>query len=181
MTNNKKLFIYALLSFTLFLAALFFYTNQLTEAEAHQTAQKANTEPLTAYEYTVTSINAEGIYGKSTSDDTGIFLTHENVKGLSLNKNDTINVSFPKSDTNFETITSVEKVNNSNNLIKESFTITSYSNGQYQATNNHTRTDKNQLYFNQSDVTSGKSYHVGDTVNAYYKPLKGEDQFIKID
>jgi hypothetical protein len=179
MTNNKKLFIYALLSFTLFLASLFLYTNQInSKAEAHQTAKQANTETLTAYEYTITSIDSEGLYGKSTSDNSGIYLTHENVKGLSLNKSDVIKVEFPKD--NFETITSVVKVSNTNNLVTESFTITSFSNGQYQATNNHTGTDKAGLFFTVDDIQGNTSLSVNDQVKAYYKPLEGEDEFIKV-
>jgi hypothetical protein len=170
MTNQSKLLIYSFISFALFIAALFLYTTS-----NHQTATQANTEPLTAYEYTITSINSDGINGKSTSDNSGIYLTHENVKGLSLNKSDVIKVEFPKND--YETITKVEKVNN---LIAEQFTITQISNGQYQATNNHTGTDKAGLFFSVEDIQGNTSLSVNDQVKAYYEPLEGEDEFIKV-
>lgn len=65
-------------------------------------------------------------------------------------------------------------------LIKQIFTITSYSNGQYQAVNNTKGTDKAKLFFTQSDSKSSHSVSVGDIITAYYQPLKGEDQFLYV-
>lgn len=175
----KQLTIYAIVSFIILVTGITLYVYQSKPVQANQTAQEANINDSETYEYVVTSINNEGIHGKSTTDHTGIFLVKSNLpQGMQLHKNDKIKVSFPNDD--YETITSVQKVNNSAKLINESFTIKSTSDNQYKATNNRTGTDKDKLYFSQSDIKSNKSYHVGDTITATYKQLKGEDQFVKV-
>jgi hypothetical protein len=137
--------------------------------------QTAHAEQLETYDYIITSIDSDGIHGNSLTDNTGIFLTDANVKGLSLNVSDCIRVSFPKSD--YETITKVTKLK----TIAETFTITSINNGQYKGENTHSGTDKNRVIFTQSDMKNTHSIHVGDTVTAVYKPLKGEDQFLYVN
>jgi hypothetical protein len=99
----KKLFLFSLLSSILSMSALFIYTNQNTH-KAHTT----HSAPLQTYTYKLTKINSEGYYGHSTKDDTGIYFTAANTKGLSLHVNDKVNVSFPKDD--YETITKISKV-----------------------------------------------------------------------
>jgi hypothetical protein len=61
-------------------------------------------------------------------------------------------------------------------LIKESFIVQSYSNGTYKAKNTQNGTDKAYLYFSDKDING--PVKVGQKVIAYYKPLKGEDQFL---
>jgi mannose/fructose/N-acetylgalactosamine-specific phosphotransferase system component IIB len=169
----KKLLISLIVLFIIIVAA-FTQLNKPT-----QTVTQANIKPTETYEYIVTSINSEGLTGKSTKDNTGIYLSTDQVKSLHLSVNDTIEVTFPKSD--FETITHVQKVTSQSKIIKESFTVTSVSNGQYKATNNRKGTDKDKLTFTQSDVSSNKTLNIGDKVEVYYKPLEGEDQFIKVE
>jgi hypothetical protein len=87
------------------MSALFAYTNQNTH-KVHTT----QFEHLETYTYKLTKIDSKGYYGHSTKDDTGIYFTVANTKGLSLHVNDIVNVSFPKDD--YETITKISKVDN---------------------------------------------------------------------
>jgi type II secretory pathway pseudopilin PulG len=146
------------------------YKNSYKIVDFKKVAEKVST-----YDYVITSIQSDGIYGKSLNDDTGVYLTKTNVKGLKLSVNDSIRVSFLNND--YETITNVTKLN----TIAETFIITSINNGQFKGENTHSGTDKNRVIFTQSDMKNTHSIHVGDTVTAIYKPLKGEDQFLYVN
>jgi hypothetical protein len=106
MTNKTK-FNLSMIVFVLSLSFIYLFTFN-KPVTSPQTAQKANTEELKTYEYVITSIDNEGIHGKSTSDNTGIFLTYDTVKGLKLNESDHIKVSFPNDQWDF--ITKVVKL-----------------------------------------------------------------------
>ena len=69
----------------------------------------AHTEEIETYSYIITSIDKEGITGKSLTDNTGIYIDHKTLHGMKLNKNDKIQVSFPNN--SYEEITSVKKIN----------------------------------------------------------------------
>lgn len=174
MTTKKVFFSLSVL----LLVSLFILTFNNTKQRT-QPAQKATIEQLESYSYVIIEIDESGLYGDSLNDDTGIFIDHKTVKGLSLNESDIIKVNFPKDD--YETITHIEKV--SSNLIKESFTVTSYdaTTGEYKAVNNKGNTDKENLYFTDKDIQRASKLNVNDTVTAYYKQLEGEDQFIKVE
>jgi hypothetical protein len=101
MTNQFKLMIYSILSFVLFIT--------LMGCNASQNATNEPKEELIKYEYVVTGVDSEGIYGNSTKDNTKIFLTFDTVQGLTLEEGSKIEVSYPKDD--FETITKVSKIN----------------------------------------------------------------------
>lgn len=109
--SNKKLTLSIL---TLIIVSFgLFILNQVntTKAQNKHAAilQEAHTSDLTTYEYIVTEINSDGINGKSTTDNTGIYLNQENVKGLKLNESDKIKVTFPNDQ--WDVVTKVEKVN----------------------------------------------------------------------
>lgn len=65
---------------------------------------------LETYTYKITKIDSTGYYGKSTTDQTGIYFINDNVpKGTELNEGDKIKVSFPNN--SYEKITNIEKIN----------------------------------------------------------------------
>lgn len=101
MKNQTKLLIYSILSFVLFIT--------LIGCNAAQTATISPQNDIETFEYIVTSINDEGLHGESTTDDTGIFLTHDTIEGLQLEEGNKIEVSYP--DDQFDVITSVKKIN----------------------------------------------------------------------
>lgn len=171
--NTQKLSI-TLIILSIIIVAAYTQLNKPT-----QTGTQTDIEPTETYEYIVTSINSDGLTGKSTTDNTSIYLTNDQVKSLHLSVNDTIKVTFPKD--SYEQITNVQKVTSQSNIIKESFTITQAVNGQYQAVNNRTGTDKEKLSFGQYDIKNNKALQEGDTVTAYYRSLDGEDQFIRVE
>jgi hypothetical protein len=100
----KKLSILTILSILLLSISIYSHTTKQA-AGTHQTASK---EKLTTYDYIITSIDSEGIHGKSLFDNTGIYLTQDNVKGLNLSVKDSIRVSFPNDQ--WDVITSVQKL-----------------------------------------------------------------------
>jgi hypothetical protein len=69
---------------------------------------KKAAKQIKTYDYIVTAIDSEGIHGKSLNDNTGIYLTQDNVKGLNLSVKDSIRVSFPNDQ--WDVIINVEKV-----------------------------------------------------------------------
>jgi hypothetical protein len=101
----KSLLIYAIVSTSLFFSAMFYYSYNTP----HQTAIKAHTTQLETYIYIITKIDSSGYYGQSVNDNTGIYFTEKNVKGISLNVNDHVRVSFPLN--SYEKITNIEKIN----------------------------------------------------------------------
>jgi hypothetical protein len=106
MKNKLTLSIIVLVALSLYLF------NSISAVNQH-TATKpitSHTEAVETYSYIITSIDENGITGDSLTDDTGIFLTNENVKGLSLHESDKIQVSFPKGE--WDVITKVVKINN---------------------------------------------------------------------
>lgn len=91
----KKLIIYSIVSFTLFLAAIGFHAYQQSKQES--------------FTYTITQNDSQGIYG-TTNDNTGVFITKADLNKLSkseLKTGDQIKVAFA----DYETIVKVEKVN----------------------------------------------------------------------
>jgi hypothetical protein len=104
MTNQSKLFIYALLSFTLFLASLFLYTNQInSKAEAHQTATQADTKieklnNLITEQFTITEIS-KGEYHATNNltgtDKSGLYFAVDDIQGnTSLSVNDQVKAYY---------------------------------------------------------------------------------------
>jgi uncharacterized protein YabE (DUF348 family) len=85
--------------------------NSITAVNQHAASKPtiSHTEELETYSYIVTSKDSKGIYGDSLTDDTGIFIDYSTLKGIKLNENDKIKVSFPIDD--YETITKVTKIN----------------------------------------------------------------------
>jgi uncharacterized lipoprotein YehR (DUF1307 family) len=100
MINQIKLLTYSVLSFVLFISLMGCNDNQTTTIKPK--------EELTTYTYVITSIDNEGYYGDSVTDDTGIFLTHDTVN-INLEEGDKIEVSYP--DDQFDVITKVTKIN----------------------------------------------------------------------
>jgi hypothetical protein len=158
-----------------FTFASIYNVNQDVQRVAKRT-QTASKQQVSTYDYVITGKDSKGYYGHSLNDNTNIFLVQSNLpKGMTLNVSDSIRVSFPKN--SYETITNVTKLK----TIAETFIITSINNGQYKGENTHSGTDKNMIGFTQSDMKNAHSIHVGDTVTAIYKPLKGEDQFLYVN
>jgi hypothetical protein len=100
MTNQIKLLTYSILSFVLFVT--------LIGCNANQKATIESQTKITTYEYIITSVDSKGVYGQSTEDDTGIFLTFDTVQGLTLEEGSKIEVSYP--DDQFDVITKVTKI-----------------------------------------------------------------------
>ncbi|AKC02732.1 hypothetical protein CPT_Stills104 [Bacillus phage Stills] len=65
-------------------------------------------------------------------------------------------------------------------LVYESFKVQENDNGLYVAKNITKGTDKDFLAFEASDVLNEEDIHIGDTVKAEYRALKGEDIFIGV-
>jgi hypothetical protein len=76
-----------------------------------QRATKQEQTKIETYTYKITKVDSKGYYGISTKDQSGIYFVNNNVpKGIKINVNDTIKVSFPLN--NYEEITHIEKLTN---------------------------------------------------------------------
>lgn len=94
---NKKLMLYSILSFLVFMSALLF----------HSFMQSKQTEAATTKEtYLITRTGSHGIEG-TAKDNTGVYIAKEDLNGLEVYTGDLIKVTFA----DYETILKVEKVN----------------------------------------------------------------------
>lgn len=176
------------LSIIVLIALSLYSFNSISAVNQHAATKPtiAHTEQLETYSYVVTEINKEGITGDSLTDDSGIFLTPENVKGLFLQKSDEIKVTFPKDD--FETITKVEKVTSAPEQQTDSkyavftYTITDVTYHESPENDEYTgkASDGTGIYFTSDYVSTTGQIKVGDKVTAYFDPKNTEDGLIYV-
>lgn len=94
--TNKKLIIYSIVSFLIFMITLFSYSFTQSQPDAATTKET----------YLITRTGSHGIEG-TAKDNTGVFIATNDLNGLEVVTGDEIKVTFA----DYETILKVEKVN----------------------------------------------------------------------